>query len=350
MRSLRLTVVFALAASSLLAARLPRGVKLAEFVFETAPYQECHASTIVEVEKGHLVAAWFGGTKEKAPDVGIWVSHRESGKWSEAVEVADGRQPDGTQLPTWNPVLFNPPGGPLMLFYKVGPSPSTWWGVVRTSTDGGKGWSAPRMLPEGILGPIKNKPVVLADGSWLSPSSTEGGPDGWVVHFELSRDRGETWEKIGPVKKGVGLDAIQPSVLFHPDGQLEALCRTKQGTVAMTWSKDGGKTWSDLVASELPNPNSGTDALTLSDGRQLIVYNHTAHRPGDSGWGNRWPLDVAISADGLVWKRVVTLEKAPMTSGYSYPAVIQTSDGRVHITYTWGRKRIKHVVIDPAKL
>jgi predicted neuraminidase len=336
--------------TSIFGARLPKGVKAAYFVNDNPPYPESHASTIVEVGKGHLVAAWFGGTKERAPDVGIWVAHFENNRWSEAVEVADGRQSNGPRMPTWNPVLFNPPGGRLVLFYKVGPSPSEWWGMMRTSDDGGRNWSEARALPEGILGPIKNKPVLLEDGTWLCGSSTEGTPEGWRVHFEISHDRGETWEKTAPVGKGPGLDAIQPSILFHADGRLEALCRTRQGTVAMTWSSDRGRTWSALAATELPNPNSGTDAVTLKDGRQLIVYNHSGHRPDEPGKGDRWPLDVAISSDGLSWKRVVTLESEPMVSGYSYPAVIQASDGLVHITYTWGRKKIKHVILKPSSL
>ena len=134
--------------------------------------------------------------------------------------------------------------------------------VYKRSTDGGKTWSAPRRLPDGILGPIKNKPVVLADGTWLSPSSSEGSKDGWLVHFERSQDAGLTWEKIGPVRQGPAFDAIQPSILFHKDGQLQALCRSKQGVVTQTWSGDGGQNWSALTAAALPNPNSGIDALT----------------------------------------------------------------------------------------
>lgn len=314
-----------------------------------APYPECHASTIVERTGGGLAAAWFGGTKERNPDVGIWLARHENGRWLPAVEVANGVQETGPRLPTWNPVLFQAPGGPLVLFYKVGPSPSRWWGMMLTSADGGKTWSAPRRLPEGILGPVKNKPVVLGDGAWLAGSSTEGNADGWRVHFELSRDAGATWEKIGPVGKGVGFDAIQPSILLHPGGALQAVGRTKQGVVAQTWSKDGGKTWSALTATELPNPNSGTDAVTLADGRQLIVYNHSAHRANEPK-GNRYPLDLAVSRDGLKWRHVATLESEPLGSGYAYPAVIQSSDGRVHVTYTWDRKKIKHVVLDPSEL
>jgi len=341
-------LAFALVVPALLAKRPHRSIRLSEFIYEQAPYPECHASTIVETGPGRLVAAWFGGTKEKAPDVGIWVAHRQSGRWSEPVEVADGRQPDGTRFPSWNPVLFQAPGGPLVLFFKVGPSPSSWWGMMMTSTDGGISWSVPQRLPEGVLGPIKNKPIVLADGTWLSGSSTENEDLGWRVHFERSSDQGATWECTPPVDRGPGLEAIQPSLLQHRDGTLQALCRTKQGNVAMTWSSDGGKTWSPLAATELPNPNSGFDAVTLVDGRHLVVYNHTAHRR-DNAWGNRWPLDAAVSTDGLVWTRVVTLESDPLTHGYAYPAVIQTGDGRVHVTYTWGRKRIRHVALDPLR-
>ncbi len=315
-----------------------------EFLNESAPYPECHASTIVETTSGALAAAWFGGTKERHPDVGIWFTREENGRWLPAVEVANGVQPSAPRLPTWNPVLFQAPGGPLLLFYKVGPSPSKWWGMVITSSNGGRTWSEPRRLPDGILGPVKNKPVVLPDGRWLSASSTEGNEDGWRVHFEVTSDQGATWQKTSAVGKGPNLDAIQPSILFHRDGALQALCRTRQGVIAQTWSRDQGRTWSALTAIELPNPNSGTDAITLRDGRQLLVYNHSAHRANEAK-GNRTPLDLAISDDGLTWARIHTLEHEPRGSGYAYPAIIQTADGNVHVTYTFDRKRIKHVVL-----
>lgn len=315
-----------------------------------APYKECHASTIVQTTDGALVAAWFGGTKERNPDVGIWVARQEAGRWQPAVEVANGVQADGSaRQPTWNPVLFQAPGGPLVLFYKVGPSPSKWWGMVMESTDGGRTWGPPRRLPEGILGPIKNKPVALADGTWISPSSTEGNKEGWLTHFEISKDRGQTWEKTKPVPQGPKFDAIQGSILVHADGQLQAVARSKQGVVLQTWSKDNGQTWSALTATDLPNPNSGTDAVTLADGRQLIVYNHSGHRANEAK-GDRWPLNVATSRDGIHWQQVLTLESEPNKSGYAYPAVIQTRDGLVQITYTNNRERIVHVVLDPKKL
>jgi predicted neuraminidase len=322
-----------------------------EFINPHAPYPQCHASTIAEVSPGKLVAAWFGGTRERAPDVGIWVARYEDGKWLDAVEVANGLQPDGPRLPTWNPALFQAPNnGPLVLFYKLGPSPATWWGMMCSSTDGGRTWDKPHRLPDSMLGPIKNKPVLLSDGTWLAPSSTEG-EGGWRVHFELSRDSGQSWRKVGPVERGAdNLDAIQPAVLIHRDGSLQALCRTRQGVIATTWSRDKGRSWSALEKTTLPNPNSGIDAVTLADARQLVVYNHSAPPPDRPTKGLRYPLDVAVSNDGVDWRHVMTIESEPIPNGYAYPAVIQASDGLVHITYTWDRKMIKHVVLDPAKL
>jgi predicted neuraminidase len=322
------------------------GIVLREFIYETAPFPECHASTIVETQ-GTLVAAWFGGTEEKDPDVGIWLSRRLKEKWTEPVEVANGLENqvrDGKKVryPTWNPVLFQPTKGDLLLFYKVGPSPSTWWGMLMTSADGGKSWSKPRRLPDGILGPIKNKPIELPGGALLCPSSTETPerPSKWQVHFEITGDLGEFWTQVGPVNDGVEFGAIQPSILVHAGGKLQALGRTRQGSVFQIFSDDGGATWGKMTATKLPNPNSGIDAVTLRDGRHLIVYNHT--RQGRS------PLNVALSSDGTEWKGVLVLENE--AGEYSYPAVMQTADGLVHITYTWNRKRIRHVAIDPAKL
>lgn len=322
-----------------------------EFIYESAPFPQCHASTIVETSAGSLVASFFGGTHEKNPDVGIWVSRREKGRWTTPVEVANGIQytkPDGTVVrhPTWNPVLFEARAGLLMLFYKVGPNPDAWWGMLMTSTDDGRTWSEPRRLPEGVLGPIKNKPVQLADGTILCPSSAESDATGWTVHFERTRDLGRTWEVVGPINTKEEFNAIQPSVLFHKDGRLQILCRTTNNVVSTSWSSDQGKTWSKMAATELPNPSSGTDAVTLADGRQLLVYNPTTRTP-DGKSGPRSPLNVAVSDDGVHWKDVATLENDNGANGYSYPAVIQTRDGLVHITYTWRRERIRHVVFDP---
>jgi predicted neuraminidase len=231
-----------------------------------------------------------------------------------------------------------------MLFYKVGPSPQTWWGVVRTSHDSGRTWSDARRLPAGILGPVKNKPVRLADGTLIAGSSTESveRPSTWRVHFERSTDGGLTWTTVAPPASAEGsrIDAIQPSILVHPGGVLQALGRSRSQRIFETWSRDGGRTWMPIALTSLPNPSAGTDALTLRDGRHLIVYNHTPK--------GRSPLNVAVSADGKSWDAALVLENAP--GEYSYPAVVQAADGLVHVTYTWRRQRIRHVVIDPVRL
>ena len=309
-----------------------------EFLYETAPFPSCHASTIAEPTGGGLVTAWFGGTAEKNPDVGIWVARLEGGRWTAPVEVANGVQPDGQRHPTWNPVLFQPKTGPLLLFYKVGPTPSTWWGMLRTSSDGGKSWSAASRIPGECVGPIKNKPVQLPNGDILSPSSSEH--DGWRVHFERSRDLGKTWDMIGPVNDGKAVSAIQPSILFLGGDNLLALGRTRQGKLFQIGSTDLGKSWGAMTLTALPNPSSGTDAVTLQDGRHLLIYNHTPK--------GRSPLNLALSADAKTWQAALVLESNP--GEYSYPAIIQTRDGLVHATYTWKRQKVKHVVIDPAKL
>jgi len=330
------SLILSVLAGAVAAADQP-GMVRAEFIYETASFPSCHASTIAEGQRG-LVAAWFGGTREGNPDVGIWVSRHRDGRWSAPVEVADGVQADGTRHPCWNPVLFQPRDSSLMLFYKVGPSPRAWWGMVRTSDDGGQTWSDARRLADGILGPVKNKPVQLADGAILAASSTEH--DGWRVHFERSGDGGRTWQQIGPVNDGQEFGAIQPSILFLGGTRLMAMGRTRQGKVFQIASEDLGRTWGAMTASPLPNPNSGTDATTLADGRHLIVYNHTPK--------GRSPLNVAVSQDAQRWQAALVLESEP--GEYSYPAVIQTADGLVHITYTWKRQRVKHVVVDPNKL
>lgn len=323
------------------------GVIKSEFIFENAPFPSCHASTIAETRSG-LVAAWFGGTAERNPDVCIYVAGLENERWTAPMKVADGAGFATNRLPTWNPVLFQPKNGPLLLFYKVGPAPASWWGMMTTSTDEGKTWSKPQRLPEGILGPIKNKPVQLANGDILCGSSTEGS-GGWRVHFERTCDFGKTWAATPPANDGKEIRAIQPSILFYPNGRLQAVGRTRDEKMFQIWSDDNGATWGTMSLLSLPNPNSGTDAVTLRDGRQLLVYNHNIST-GSRNKG-RSPLNVAVSSDGTNWSAALVLEDDPNApNGFAYPAVIQTRDGLVHITYTWERKRIKHVVIDPAKL
>lgn len=336
--------MFGIVASSAVAADTPEShsaVVSAGFIYESAPFPSCHASTMAETPSG-IVAAWFGGTHEKHPDVGIWVARRVDGEWTTPVEVANGVQHADLRWPCWNPVLHQDADGPLVLFYKVGPSPSTWWGMRIESTDDGQSWSRPERLPDQIFGPIKNKPIVLSSGELLCPTSdeTSQSPSRWTVHFERTADLGRTWSRTGPLNDGLELAAIQPSILVHGDGRLQALGRTRQGRIFTIESDDQGRSWGEMGLLELPNNNSGTDAVTLRDGRHLLIYNHTTK--------GRSPLNLALSSDGRQWQAALVLEDEP--GEYSYPAIIEAADGTVHVSYTWKRQLVKHVTIDPQRL
>jgi predicted neuraminidase len=325
--------------NSILPQNLYKGEKCivkSEFIYksEEVKFPSCHASTIAEIPGG-LIASWFGGTAERNPDVGIWISRYADGKWSKPEEAANGIRENGKRYPCWNPVLYNS-GDEILLFYKVGPSPSEWWGELIISDDNGISWAATHRLPENILGPIKNKPVLLGNGTLLCPSSSEN--DGWRVHMEMTPDNGITWTRTKALNEK-NIAAIQPAVLIHKPGKLQILCRSKQSKILTSWSEDNGETWTELAPLTVPNPNSGIDAVTLKDGRHLVVYNHLTN--------GRHMLNMAVSDDGVNWKSALLLENDVKDKEYSYPAVIQSSDNKIHITYTWNRKLVKHVVIDP---
>ena len=310
-----------------------------ELIFKDPPFLSCHASTLVETPKG-LVVAFFAGTAERNRDVGIWMCKCYDGKWTEPEEVANGNQANGNRYPCWNPVLFRSPDGNILLFYKVGPSPREWWGVFMKSSEDEIKWNEPKRIPEGFLGPVKNKPVYLENGILLCPSSTEN--EGWIVQMERSDPEGLKWDKTIIQRGDNKFSAIQPTILSH-HGNLQILCRTREGVIAESWSADNGLSWTPLSATNLPNPNSGIDAVTLVNGKQILVYNPVTTLKGGTS-GPRTPLNVAISSDGKIWRDVIILEDSE--GEYSYPAVIQTSDGLIHITYTWKRESIKHVAIE----
>jgi predicted neuraminidase len=311
-----------------------------EFIFTKAPFASSHASTIVETPKG-LVSAFFAGSDEGNKDVGIWLSRNIQGRWTPPVQVADGVQNKNVQYPCWNPVLFQMPQGELILFYKVGPKPSEWWGMLKRSKDAGLTWSAAEKLPKGILGPVKNKPLLLADGTLLCPSSSEDTGD--RLHFEMTKDGGRTWKKTKALNDGKTFSAIQPSVIFLQDGRMKLLCRSNTGFIMEAYSSDQGNTWTPLKKTNLKNPNSGSDAITLKSGLHVLVHNPLGNRPKETE-GEREILAVSTSKDGTHWTKMGELENTPLKE-FSYPAIIQTRDGRIHITYTWKREKIKHAFI-----
>lgn len=251
-----------------------------EFIFDRARFPSSHASTIVETRSHRLVVAWFGGTHEGASDVVIYASSFEKSAWTAPTEIAHGEDSRGRPLPCYNPVLFQPKLGPLMLFFKVGTSPQTWWGMVATSTDDGKTWSKGVRLPATILGPIKNKPIELENGTLLCPSSTED--TGWKVHFETTKD-GRSWHRSDDSLNADGIGAIQPAILRLGGSHLRALGRTQQRRIFTTDSIDNGQTWSPVQLTPLANPNSGIDAVTLRDGRHVLVLQSVRNQPQSAG-------------------------------------------------------------------
>lgn len=358
-----------------------------EFLYKHADFPQCHSASIVETKKGDLVATYFGGTKERNPDVCIWVSRKLKGsqEWTKPQMVADGVESlrplkpnkDGkvSQVTTsakpafgarfmplpqctgnrgeyaigdnyreacWNPVLFETPDGELQLYFKIGPNVAGWLGWYVTSKDGGKTWSQRKRLPEGFYGPVKNKPV-LNKGRLIAPTSDER--DGWKLYFELSDDMGKTWRRTAFVEADSNVKAIQPSILQLPDGRLEAVCRTRSRHIGVTYSSDNGETWSKLSFLETPNNNSGIDAVTLQDGTYAMICNDWPIEPTKEK-GARTPLSILRSKDGVHWTHWITLEDSPV-SQYSYPSIIQSRDGHLHAIYTWRRQRIKHVELIP---
>ena len=313
-----------------------------EFIFSEAPFLQCHASTIVALDNGEFMVSWFGGTHERHEDVSIYESHTVLGNWSTPKKIADGIVNDSVRHPSWNPVLFQNKKGTLFLFYKIGPSPSTWWGVYKTSSDNGISWSSEKKLPDGILGPIKNKPVQLESGRVLSPSSieTQNG-DIWKSHIEISDDGGYSWKRSN-IPADSSIKIIQPTLIQLPDSTLKALLRSDQNVLMESSSIDNGITWSKAIPSTVKNPNSGVDALTVTNGSHLLVYNPT--HSGKDWSDGRQKLNLAYSYDGINWEDILKLEDEK-DGEFSYPAIIQDNSGKIHITYTYNREKIKHVLL-----
>jgi alpha-L-rhamnosidase len=366
---------------------LPAHVLEQQFVYTDADFPQCHSATLCFAENGDLLCAFNGGTAEHEPDTKVRLCRKPAGSdtWTapEAVAV-----PDKERYCLDNPVLFRipEPGEPLLLWYKIRPGYNMkegdidistiafWEARIKKSYDNGQTWSDFETLPEGFLGPIKDKPV-WHDGRLVCGSSVQSkyAHIPHRIHFEWSDDRGETWHwaepdsvalsipcklrKPGRVGENVDVPAdpdryygnwlpissIQPTILIHRDGSLQALCRTGNGKMSTTWSRDNGATWSCETLTDIPQNGSGIDAVTLPDGRFALVYNDFETLPGRSG-GPRSPLKVAVSEDGLHWTDVVTLEDDAIKE-YSYPAVICDDEGCLHIAYTWRRYRIKYVKV-----
>jgi dihydrodipicolinate synthase/N-acetylneuraminate lyase/predicted neuraminidase len=341
-------------------ARTPTGAIAKEFVFETDErFIECHGSTLLELPGGTTLVSWFAGTHEGTEDTAIWLSRRDASGWTQPLEVAD----EGP-VPHWNPILHASEDGVVHLYYKIGKSIPSWRARVIYSEDGGSSWTEPRDLVPGseiIRGPVKNKVIVLTDGSWLAPSSVESERwDAWDSFVDISVDQGRTWEATDfvPLDHGTfkGKGVIQPTLWESSPGNVHMLLRSTCGRVCRSDSQDYGRTWAPVYQTNLPNNNSALDLVRLSSGELVLVYN-----PVEGDWGPRTPLVVGVSRDnGDSWQTVATLEDeelpvdyrglTPRATGiladtraeFSYPAVIASGSG-VAITYSYKRDRIAFV-------
>ncbi len=310
------------------------------YIYKDGLTNNCHASTLVEVEKDKIMAAWFGGTYEGAKDVGIYVSTFEDNSWKEPYCLIKPLIQNNDTLPCWNPVLYKSQSKKLYLFYKVGKNPREWFGAMVTSVDNGKTWSKTTYLPEGFLGPIRNKPIEIKPGLIICGSSTESTETNqWRVHVELYNEVKNQWKEIKVPNKS-NFDVIQPTFIVHPDERIQMLCRSKHNTIISSWSDNNGKKWSNMDSLSVVNSNSGIDAIDINNKLFLVVNNPL--KQGPEWFYGRNILDVEYSTDGIQWQHLFDLENHEKGE-FSYPAIIQTSDNKIHILYTYNRKFIKHV-------
>jgi len=307
-----------------------------DYVFgEQRPFPQCHASTLVRTSDNQFLVAWFGGTHEKHDDVGIWLSKGNLHHWSPPIEIAKIREE-----PHWNPVLMVTPSNDIILYFKVGRSIDTWETWYMTSHDNGLLWSDPRELvpgDKGGRGPVRNKIIVLSDGTWLAPASKET-LGVWRAFVDRSEDDGKTWQATSflTFKDSIpGEGVIQPTLWETSPGSVSMLLRSSAGVICRSDSRDGGESWSPVYKTEMPNPNSGIDLVKLDSGRLALLFNDD-----NRNWGSRRPLVLALSTDnGVTWKNKMTVETGVEGDEFSYPAIISYGDS-VAFTYTWKRQRI----------
>lgn len=309
-----------------------------EFIFgEVKPTENCHASTVLPLPGGDILAAWFGGTREGCDDVDIWVARRSGGVWHPAARVSAARD-----MPHWNPVLFLRRDGAVRLFFKVGKKVRYWRTWFCDSADGGRTFGEPMELVPGDTGngrgPVKNKCLRLSDDRVLAPASSETGGM-WKCFIDTSFDDGDTWTRGRDVPArephSKTIPMIQPTLWESEPGRVHMLTRTAAGRIYRSDSEDFGASWCMAYPTAIPNNNSGIDLARAADGALYLACNPVAEN-----WGPRTPLVLLQSADnGVSWSVGTVLEDEE--GEYSYPAVVER-DGTLHITYTWRRERVAY--------
>ncbi len=325
-----------------------------QFVDPRFVQPSAHVSSICELPGGRMAAVWYAGSREGARDVALYIATRDTGvsnAWSTPVSVGTHKAAGGETFryvkKVGNGIVFTGTNNQLHLLY-VTTSFGGWSCSqlnLKTSTDGGAAWSRSRRLG---LSPffniselVKNAPAPTADGGFVVPIYHE--VMGKFSELLWLRPSADGFEAIKTRAFG-GRTAFQSSLVAINETNALMLCRAAGPVkkIHATRTSDGGRTWSALETIDLPNSNSGLDAIRLWDGRLLLAFNDT-----DSDRDN---LRLAISADdGATWKRAATLV-AETGEEFSYPTVLQTSDGLIHVTYTWKRKGIKEATFNVAWL
>ncbi len=315
-----------------------------------------HASTLLKMKDGSVLAAWFGGSWEKDPNVNIYMARRGiDGLWQEPYEIAGF-----TEEAAWNPVLFRCPDDSVMLFFKSGAEIPEWKTYYRRSYDEGLTWTdSEELVPgdtSGGRGPVKDKPILLSDGKTiLAPASMES-PNTFDSFVDISTDNGKTWKKsktipIRHVKfipsmvdqpyskyRCFGLGVIQPTLWEDSGGVIHAFMRSTSSAIFTSVSHDKGESWELAYDSGLPNNNSGIDLVRTENGFLYLCYNPNENLPCYTR-GSRTPLVIDFSKDnGLTWERLITLESEE--GEYSYPAIIADGNDKLMVTYTYKRETI----------
>jgi predicted neuraminidase len=314
----------------------------------TGPYK--HPACLTELENGDLYLVYYGGAGEYAGDTSVFGSRLTKGTttWSPPKPIAhDPFRSVG------NAVIWNAPDGLVWLFYVVryGATWSTSRVQFKVSRDNAETWSdaSSLSLEEGMM--VRNRPIVLRDGSYLLPAYKETGhdtesvaPDSTSLFFRFD-PKAKTWSETGRIRSPKG--NIQPAVVQIDDKKLVAYCRRgggydpkEIGYIVRSESTDGGRTWSVGVDSAFPNPNAAVDFLKLASGRLLLVFNDSMTA--------RTPLTVAISPDlDRTWPFRRNLVEGP--GDFGYPSAFQARDGKIHVVYTSERRTvINHAVFDEA--